>query len=430
MMLPTLAHTAFEPANAAPSQGHYLTPIAKLFIGATRRLLTQFAREIYSTCLVKGPVMKVVAHIGHHKTGTTTLQAFLSQNSHRLLQNGILYPWTESEGAAHAVAKAMGVGDRQEVLPFNIREAHNALAFRILSDALPGWKVPPYHKHLPHSRQMMFMLSNQIAALNPKAIVLCSEVMSHFGKIAPDQIGRMRTQAFGEAEEFVLWCTLRRPDEQLVSWHGQQLRFGQSPAPLSNPEHGMNLDWLHVDYRGVIEPWLTQIPEAKPALRPYREVIAAGGSVEDFVKGTELPWPSDMLPAGTMNVSFKPAIISLLRLSNKDLPPEDANKLMGFAGILTKGMKLPASSEVEFLGAAQRARLAAHFAPIHDWLSQTSGRAAFFTDIAEMEQCRPISERESLQALLDQITPFHLAAIPTSRGREFVSGLKKQGAVI
>lgn len=374
--------------------------------------------------------MKVIAHIGHHKTGTTTLQTFLSQNSHRLLQNGIMYPWTESEGASHAVAKAMSLGDRKEILPFNIREAHNALAFRILSDALPGWKVPPYHAHLPHSSQMMYMLWNQIEVLNPKTIVLCSEVMSHFGKIAPDQIGRMRTQAFGKAEEFVLWCTLRRPDEQLVSWHGQQLRFGESPAPLSNADHGMNLHGLHVDYRGVIEPWLNQIPEAIPALRPYRDVIAAGGSVEDFIKGTGLPWPTDLLPANTMNVSFKPAVISLLRLANKNLPPEDAIKLRKSTSFFTNGMHLPSNSEVEFFGAAQRARLAAHFAPIHHWLSMTIGRAAFFDDIAEMEQCRPISERESLQALLDQITPFHLAAIPTSRGRQFLSSLKRQGAVI
>lgn len=374
--------------------------------------------------------MKVIAHIGHHKTGTTALQTFLSQNSHRLLEHGILYPWTESEGAAHALAKAIGDGDIEEMLPFNIREAHNALAFRMLRDALPGWRVPPYHKNLPHSRQMMLTVYNQIAALNPQAIVLCSEVMSHFGKSAPDQIGRMRTQAFAQVEEFVLWCTLRRPDEQLVSWHGQQLRFGQSPPPLSNAEHGMNLDWLHVDYRGVVEPWLTQIPEAQPALRPYGEVISAGGSVEDFINGSELNWPSDMLPVGSKNVSFRPAVVSLLRLANKELPREDAQKLMTFSGVLTKSMDLPASSEVEFLGAAQRARLAAHFAPIHDWLSKTSGRDAFFTDIGAMEECRPISERESFQALLDQITPSHLSAIPTTEGREFVLGLKNQGAVI
>lgn len=205
--------------------------------------------------------MEVICHIGHHKTGTTTLQTFLAQNSHRLLQAGILYPWVEMQGAAHALAKAIGEGDRQEILPFNIREAHNALAFRMLADTLPNWEVPQYHHNLPPSRQMLLALSSQINSLQPQSIVLCSEVMSHFGKIARPQIPRLRQGGLGEAEKFTLWCTLRRPDEQLVSWHGQQVRFGQSPIPLSDVEHGLNLRWLHVDYRGVIEPWLQHIPE-------------------------------------------------------------------------------------------------------------------------------------------------------------------------
>jgi len=177
--------------------------------------------------------MKAICHIGHHKTGTTTLQAFLSQNSHRLLQQGILYPWVESQGAAYSLAKAMGKGDKREILPINIREAHNALAFRMLADTLQSWKVPPYHQNLPHSNQLLLAVSNQIEALQPDWIVLCSEVMSHFGKVAPDQISRLRSTGLAAAEQIVVWCTLRRPDEQLVSWHGQQVRFGQAPAPLS-----------------------------------------------------------------------------------------------------------------------------------------------------------------------------------------------------
>jgi hypothetical protein len=374
--------------------------------------------------------MEVICHIGHHKTGTTTLQAFLSQNSHRLLQAGILYPWVEMQGAAHALAKAMGRGDRQEILPINIREAHNALAFRILADALPNWTVPPYHHNLPHSRQMMLALSNQISSLKPGTIVLCSEVMSHFGKIATGQISRLRQEGLGEAEKFALWCTLRRPDEQLVSWHGQQLRFGQAPAPLSDAEHGLNLHWLHVDYRGVIEPWLQQIPEARPILRPYRETMAVGGSVEDFLTNSGLEAPRGLLPASTMNVSYKPAVISLLRLANGQLPRELARELADSVEVLTDGMRLAGSAEVEFLGPVSRARLVEHFAPIHKWLSQTSGRSAFFADIDNMATCRPISEKAAFQGLLDQLTPRHIAKMARPEIRDFLTGLRNKGAML
>ena len=78
--------------------------------------------------------MKVIVYIGHHKVGSTALQVFLSQNSHRLLTNGILYPWVEMRGAAHALGKAAGEGDRAEVLPVNIREPHSALAYKMMAD--------------------------------------------------------------------------------------------------------------------------------------------------------------------------------------------------------------------------------------------------------------------------------------------------------
>lgn len=374
--------------------------------------------------------MRVTCHIGHHKTGTTSLQAFLSQNSHRLAQAGILYPWTEFEGAAHAVSKAMGAGDRKAVLPFNIREPHNALAFRMLSDALPAWKVPPHHPNLPHSRQMLVAVANQMAALEPKEVVLCSEVMSHFGKSATSQITRLRKNGLSLADAFTLWCTLRRPDEQLVAWHGQQVRFGQAPKPLSDTEHGLKLKWLHVDYRGVVEPWINNIPEARVILRPYGETVSNGGSVEDFVQGSGLKWPANLLPAKTMNVSFKPAVISLLRLANGRLSREHAQDLADRSPALTRGMKLAGKSEVEFLGQESRAKLVAHFQPIHDWLTSVSGRPVFFSDIEEMAICRPIFETDALQQLLDQLTPSHIKTIAAPEVREFLTDLRNTGAML
>lgn len=372
--------------------------------------------------------MKAICHIGHHKTGTTTLQAFLSQNSHRLLQAGILYPWVESQGAAYALAKAVGRGDQQEILPFNIREAHNALAFRMLADAEPNWKVPPYHPNLPHSRQMLVGVDSQITALQPETIVMCSEVMSHFGKVAPSLIRRLRVEGFRAADQFTLWCTLRRPDEQLVSWHGQQVRFGQSPALLSDTQKGLNLKWIHVDYRTVIEPWLTRIPEAEVVLRPYRETMAEGGSVEDFLKNAGFTPPKDLLPALSLNVSFKPGVIGLLRLANGQLPRPQARGLMEQVDHLTEGMTLFGSSEVEFLGPQSRAKLIEHFAPIHDWLSQTSGRQAFFADIDEMSVCRPVSEQEALQGLLDQLTRQRIDRMSDPVVKEFLTRLHNDGA--
>ena len=355
--------------------------------------------------------MRAYCHIGHHKTGTTSLQDFLSSNVPQLLRAGIIYPWVETQGAAFAVASAAGRAKIPDVLPINIREAQNALAFRMLADSVTEWKVPSYHADLPHSRQMMLAIRNQIEQIAPDAIVLCSEVMSHFGKVRQDQISRLRKVALEDVEDITLWCTLRRPDEQLTSWHAQQVRFGMSPEPLSDPAKGLNLKWLHVDYRGVIAPWIEHIPEAEVKLRPYREVMAQGGSVEDFVKNSGIAFPKDMQPARRLNVSLPPAVVSLLREANAVLPKPAANELSGIMSLLSPGLDLASAKEVEFLGQASRDRLAAHFTPIHEWLSEISGRDRFFDDIEEMRACRPVPERVALRQLLDQLSPelFQLA---------------------
>lgn len=365
--------------------------------------------------------MRVICHIGHHKTGTTSLQAFLSQNFANLLESGVLYPWVESEGAALALRSFTKSSEsRDALLPINFREAHNALAFRMLAEASPNWKVPPYHKALPHSRQMLLAIHNQIKTLNPTTLVLCSEVMSQFGKVAPDQIPRLRAEALTQANEFLLWCTLRRPDDQLVSWHGQQVRFGQSPPPLSDPDKGLKLDNLHVDYRGVIEPWLQQIDNAIPVLRPYKDTLAQGGSVNDFLQNSGMSAIPRLTPAPSLNISRKPAVVILLRMANASLPHRTALELGAWLDSKTDRMTLASSSEVEFFGPAARARLFKRFRPIHTWLSEVSGRTEFFTDLDEITQCKPISETEALHQLLDQLSPGLIDQIESSEIRNFL----------
>ncbi|NBE06431.1 hypothetical protein [Paragemmobacter ruber] len=369
--------------------------------------------------------MRVICHIGHHKTGTTTLQAFLSQNFAALIKAGTLYPWTESEGAALALSQTLHpAGWSRPLLPINFREAHNALAFRMLADTLPKWKVPPYHRMLPHSRQMLLSVRNQINTLAPSTVVLCSEVMSHFGLVAPEQITRLRDEAFPDAKDIRLWCTLRRPDEQLVSWHGQQVRFGQSPPPLSDVERGLKLDSLHVDYRGVIEPWLQRLGGATPVLRPYRETLAEGGSVEDFLRHSGATVPRGLASAPTLNISRKPGIVLLLRQANAALPAPLAQELADWLDGKGANLTLASTSDVEFLGPDARHRLAERFRPIHDWLSEVTGRPAFFTDLDRMTACNPMSEDAALRQLLDQLRPSFTDDIRSPQIRDFLKGLR------
>ena len=384
--------------------------------------------------------MRVTCHIGHHKTGTTSLQAYLSQNSNALLRAGILYPWVESQGAALSMAKAASArdpqrrfgltrkliegfsGDKAGVLPINFREAHNALAFRMLADAKDQWRVPPYHRELPASRQMLIAIRNQLEHLEPSEIVLCSEVMSHFGKSAPDLIDKLR-QSLARAKDFTVWCTLRRPDQQAASWHGQQIKFGQAPKALSDPD-GIDYSWLHFDYLGVIQPWIDRIPEAKLMLRPYDVVMSEGGSVDDLLKNAGISFPEGMIMAPTMNVSQPAAVSGLMRLANGALPAELAREFDKQISPVARNVRQPNSKQVEFFGQANRDQMMARFAPIHEALGRLSGRNTFFSDLDDMATCKPIPEKEAIRELLDGLSG-HVSALTRPELQTFLKELIK-----
>lgn len=363
--------------------------------------------------------MRVTCHIGHHKTGTTSLQAYLSQNSNALLRAGILYPWVESQGASITLAKAnagraverrfklskiaskLQGGDNSDILPINFREAHNALAFRMLADFQKPWRVPPYHTHLPHSNQMLIAIRNQIHHLAPAEVVLCSEVMSHFGRAKAELIEKLY-QPLAAAEEFTVWCTLRRPDEQAVSWHGQQIKFGQSPKPLSDPD-GVDFKWIHFDYDSVIAPWIRGIPNINLMLRPYDVVMKSGGSVEDLIRNSGIRFPQGLLAAPKMNVSQPPAVVGLIRMANGALPKQLADAFRDQILKLTRNIAQPSSKEVEYFGAENRAKMMEKFTPIHQKLNALSGRTMFFSDIDQMLVCKPIPEAQAIRQLLDRL---------------------------
>jgi len=345
--------------------------------------------------------MKVVLYIGHHKVGSTALQQFLAQNSHRLLQHGILYPAVESEGLAYNLSKAVGAGDVAEDVSMNVREPHNALAFRMWHHR-KGYTVPSYHRDLPGYFQMMTILKNQVAALAPHTIVICSEVMANFGKVDLFLVDQMR-EMFGRDVELEIYCALRRPDEYLVSWHGQRLRFGGKFKALRDGGFQGYFNDIHFDYRIMLEPWVQRCTKARFHIRTYSEIMAAGGSTADFTAQVGVDFPDGLLPAERLNSSYPHALFEIARRGNHALGPKDAVTLREFLMFVSGDIDLPANGDIEMYGADNRARLSARFDPIEDWLRQITGRAAFFKDLDQMQQTKPLPELEAMKMSLEAI---------------------------
>lgn len=372
--------------------------------------------------------MKAVLFIGHHKVGSSSLQSFLAQNYLALLRAGILYPSVESEGFSSNIAVALRGHDLGDPPRMNVREPHNALAFRMMSEVSKRRNVPPYHPGLPRSGRMLEALTNQIKTLTPDAVVLCAEVFANFAVVDPALIDRLKA-AIDPAKTRLL-ATLRRPDDYLVSWQGQRLKFGHAPVPLRAGGLEAYLKGIHFDYRRMLEAWTTAWGEAEIRLRTYADVLDAGGSVEDFRAQSDLRWPHGLTRVSDANPSLPYALMEIARRGNAMLAEKPARAfrdyLMEFAGRAT----LAANGEIEMYGADVRSELLTRFAPIHDWLGEISGRRPFFTDLDEARQPRPIPEMDAAVAALAQLKADAKTGLEDAELRAFVATLDLDCALV
>lgn len=370
--------------------------------------------------------MKVILFVGHHKVGSTSLQNFLSKNSFRLLENGILYPATESEGFSYLLAKAVAGRDFDEHLPINIREPHNALAFRMMAQ-LEKHRVPAFHKAIPAVPQIRATLRNQFAILKPDTVLICSEVLSNFGGADPKLIDQLMT-ILGDVD-LEIYCALRRPDEYLASWHGQRLKFGHKLKRLREDALDGYLGSIHFNYRKMLAPWIERCPQARFHVRNYADIIRAGGSISDFMTTFDIGWPDNMIPVERANPSIPVPLREIARQGNHDLSRDQAEDLCHFLITQQRRVDLPPDRDVEMFGRANRQRMHDSFLPHEDFLRTVTGAEAFFLDLEEMLETRPMPEAKAVAIALDLLTALDRTALGMDPAvAEFLDNMSTQYA--
>lgn len=361
--------------------------------------------------------MKVLLYFGHHKVGSTALQTYFARNALALAKQGILYPAVESQGVSHLLAQAMGLKSAPDLNCMNVREPHNALGFRMLAHKMNG-STPAWHGKLPGLPAMLSMLRHQVEILQPHTLVLCSEVFANFSDGHQDMIICLR-DLFPEAD-YELYCALRRPDEYIVSWYGQRLRFGHKLPSLSEWQE---LGSIHFNYRKMVAPWAEVFMGSPLHLRSYSEILTAGGSVEDFTDQTSCKFPKDLSKKGSSNTSLPRIAYEVLRQANTDLPQEQAQHLRTFFLSMTKSHLLVRDQDIEFFGTARRQELFDAFVPIHSYLSALSGKAAFFPDIEAMLSSRPVPAQDATRQLLGSLAK---ARLPSSDLNDYIAYLNSK----
>ena len=330
------------------------------------------------------------------------MQRFLAHNFLPLIRSGILYPAVESQGFSHHLAAALEGGPPPAELPINVREAHNALAFRMLAESQKRG-MPPFHQFIPASRQILVSICNQMQILQPHTTILCAEVFANFAAVDPALIERLR-EAFAGCD-VRLMCTLRRPDEYLASWFGQELKFGRKLAPLRRGGAAAYYGGIHFDYALMLGGWIEVFGADALSLRNYADVLAAGGSIEDFKARSGIAFPPDLDPVADANPSIPRSLYEIARRGNHALGPGMARTLRERLLALAPTVALPPDREIEMFGAETRRTLVERFAPVARRLDALNGGRPFFPDLEAVGRTRPIPEPEAAAAAFAAIGP-------------------------
>lgn len=375
--------------------------------------------------------MRVILFIGHHKVGSTSLQSYLAENYAALAKEGVLYPMTDMQGLSLQLARTTGTG-ATDPLPINAREAHNALAFRMMAE-VSDHRVPPFHKNLPATRQMFFAVEEQIKAMSPHTVVLCAEVLANFGGFRRGTIEKL-LGLFRDASEVTITATLRRPDEYLASWQGQRLKFNHRMEPLTGVGLDHYLPSIHFNYRTMVEPWINALAGTGPAgrvlLRDYADVLDAGGSVADFLAQNGITAPAGARAVPNANPSIPLACHEIARRGNIALTPADAGILRRYLLDLGDRVALPPNAKVEMFGQASRDRLMSAFAPIHDWLGAKTGQAPFFRDFDALTHTRPLPADRAAADILPALLRDARTHLESDTVRQFLAQLAEDGSGI
>lgn len=347
--------------------------------------------------------MKIVIFIGHFKTGSTSIQSFLSSNFLRMLRAGILYPSVESMGMARNLLVTLSGKDMPTAgESLNIIEPHNALALKLKNEE-DRHGVPPYYPNLPSGFQMLEMINNQIAALDPHSVILCSEVFALFGLTETRKSIARLAHRFSD-HDVTIYCNLRRPDEYLSSWHRQRLKFGAKLERLSGAGMDEYLNSAHFQQARLVEGWISDyFKDAKLIVRNFDDVKAAGGSVRDFIKSSGISFPDDLILPKDQNPSVPSAFAEIGRRALHELPRETAARVVGWLSSARERVLHPADDQIEMFGQKNRDILLDRFRPVADRLNELTGENPFYSNLEDFGRCRSINELDAANEALSML---------------------------
>lgn len=258
--------------------------------------------------------MKRVAflHIGLPKTGSTSLQSFLTRNRARLRRQGAYYPRCLGR-TAHVRLGAYAVAYRpREEGPAAARPLHERLGIRSQDD----WQA--------FCAETEDKLDQELQSLDGKIDrVLFSNVQVYGAESGQPGLERIKALLRRHFDQLRVIVYLRRQDERLASAYSTALERGvhTSIDQWANHERDWSMDYVRVlaDLAAVF---------GKEALIPrlYRQDLWPDGDlIMDFAQVVGLNVEADFVRPSRENASLDMISQEMLRRLNLLLPPAGSN---------------------------------------------------------------------------------------------------------
>jgi hypothetical protein len=223
--------------------------------------------------------MKVVLHIGVHKTGTTAIQRTLHHNSASLIERGYFY-------------QPPGPGE------------HN---HHLIAD---GLKVHAANETKEWASKALRALFEQAAAAGCHTCIVSSEMFVE----SPD-IGLIRDILAGHSLQIIAY--LRPPDEIVVSAYNETVRDSFKRWPRNLDERPFQYD---PSYWNVLSGWLAVFGPSQLTLAPFDvSQWPQYDLVLDFLRMIgieEIFLPYRDLTEADMNFSLPASLIEVVRMTN------------------------------------------------------------------------------------------------------------------
>jgi hypothetical protein len=248
---------------------------------------------------------KVVVHIGVEKTGTTTIQSFMSNNRIALAKHGFLYP--TAPGDQNHVGLAILAADRPDMI-------YGLFSFLGLP---PDIDVDSY------TRQMLIELQKEAATSECHTLVLSNEHLSSRlqSEVSLENLKRCLSH-FADVIDVVIY--LRRQDEAVLSEYSTLVKTGHTK--------GFTLKGSHMkkfDYAALLDRWSAVFGKDRIKVRMFEPGAFEGGDlVSDLLSAIGCAQRPEFSAVSPQNVSLDAPCLEYLRRLNRHISAKDRRYLV------------------------------------------------------------------------------------------------------